>query len=289
MKLKASYWITAGFLCVAGITMMIVGAVNARNNTDTLNFTETFASAESINIDLDNSKFILNISDNADEIEVDFRSVYEGAKAYIRDDTLYVRDSDDDAVFYFGFLEMTNSRKSEVAVTLPKKLYDRITLSGDAARNWEVNDMSCNELNVNIDAGSINLNNIDVSGKKTIIDMDAGSIKSSGCTFAQLDLDMDAGSAFFDRCEFGGVNSKMDAGSIKCTETILKGDFSLKMDAGSAKLDIAGDINDYNLSNNGDMCTMKVNGQKTSNMTSNSAKYDIKIDGDCGTVNISFE
>lgn len=320
--MKAAYWITSGALCAAGTALMIVGALMPANKSKNETFTKTFESAEILDIDLNRCTVELKAEDT-NVFTVEFDDISGTPDAYIEGDTLHIRNKKRLEIVGFGWVR----RSGTVTITVPAQEYENILLGLDAVKCSTMEGIRTRALNMDLDASTVEMEDVTVTEKKAVFDVDAGGITMESCTFKGTDMDMDASSLTVNGCTFDDVRIDMDAAAVHIRDTQfngslkakfdassgefencllhkasfdidagdmdidscrLEGDLDLEVDAASIDVRINGKEEDYCIFSSNSMGSITVNGSHKFELYKD-ARYTIDVNCDAGSADIFFE
>ncbi|MCQ2503445.1 MAG: DUF4097 domain-containing protein [Saccharofermentans sp.] len=105
-------------------------------------------------------------------------------------------------------------------------------------------DTKIDRIEMNIDAGDIDMNDVNVVNYTG--DFDAGNIEISGCTFDKLELEADAGNISMDNSSAENINIKSDAGNVEIKSTDFT-DFEADVDFGNVEIEDVKDLDSYDI------------------------------------------
>ena len=229
--MKKFYKVTGtalGFCFVVGIIFVIVGALMGANTVvafskdhcisfiddnlrwnhkdmDTEQFSNIHIEVKAAKVDVKpstNGRYGIECSLLGDEDSIEF--INEGGN-------LIIRDMSSSSVFIsFSFFSFTEDNK--ITIYVPEDVYlEKITINGDAvdtnigqikgaeelnvnidAGDIDMENMSIGSADINIDAGDVDMQDIDIS-KLLKVYMDAGDLDVKGKIEADIDVEIDAG------------------------------------------------------------------------------------------------
>ncbi len=120
-------------------------------------------------------------------------------------------------------------------------------------------------IDLTIDVSSIVID--DLNALNLYINNDAGSNEINDSTIANIDIDSDVGSTRIDGVDFNSLKGKIDVGSVT--------------------INLIDDVSNYSLKLNGDVASIKVDGQDVGDYNSEGlTNKTIEIDSDVGSIRI---
>lgn len=206
---------------------------------------------QELDIDLNNSKLIIK---NSDIFKIE---ASERIKVIEKDNKIKIKESN----YIF------NNDNSKVYIYLPTNYTFNEVSIDNGAGNILIDSLNTFELDLNIGAGKIDINKLNVIGS-CIIDGGTGSVNITDSSLNNLDLDMGIGEIIINGLIEG--NSEIDAGIGKLT------------------LNLNNAINNYYLDIEKGLGEIILNNTKyNKNYISNLGNNKIKIDGGIGSIIIN--
>jgi len=157
-----------------------------------------------------------------------------------------------------------NNRSPVINIYIPEgRSFDEIYFGGGVGR-VAAEEINAKSLVLAGGVGEYNINNMNAGNLE--IDGGVGSVKLNGTVNGDTKID-------------GGV------GEIKISGQ-LNGNIKLKTGVGSTKLDLTGNISDYNIKVDKGVGSIKLNGNKIEGTYQNNGKYNFDIDAGVGSIDI---
>lgn len=237
--------------------------VSTESSGDITSSTASFPveSVKNLKIDIGLAKLHLEESSDVSVITVTLNRGYEKYYECSMDgDTLNIKYNKKN---YNGFTD----RRSEIAVYIPKGMsFTDIAMDiGATEASFDVDGISCENLMINVGAGTLDADGLTVTG--------------------MTDIMIGAGAVDFDEGIYGDV--KLDCGMGKLTMSgIVKGDLTARCGMGSMELDLDGRETDYNYDLSCEMGELIVNGTSYSSI---SGSRRVNNDGAVGTIKLDCE
>jgi hypothetical protein len=97
-------------------------------------------------------------------------------------------------------------------------------------------DMMLNELDIDVDDGSIKMS--DVVASQADVDLKSGFINGESCQFNRFDLDVKSGVYTSKDGQVGNAEIEVKSGSVSLDKTKLHGDISIEIGSGTGKVDL---------------------------------------------------
>ena len=142
------------------------------------------------------------------------------------------------------------------------------------------------EISISGGVGKVSIN--DLSMEKLTVDGGVGDIKGKNIVVDKVDVDAGVGNIEFDSVEFGTCTIDSGVGNVTVSG-VISGDSEFSGGVGNMDLDIEGSRDDYSLSIDGGIGTVRVNGQKIQDLKENhSGKKELEVDGGLGSISINF-
>jgi DUF4097 and DUF4098 domain-containing protein YvlB len=158
--------------------------------------------------------------------------------------------------------------KSKITVYVPADFVaDRMKLDAGAG-NIEIEDLEAEKLDINAGAGNINGSRI--TAEQVVLDGAVGNITLDQVNFTDSDIDCGVGNVKIQGSLYG--KNKIDCG------------------VGDVTLDLLQSSDDFNLKVEKGLGSVRINGEKYSdlNLNSKTADNSLKIDGGVGNIDVNF-
>lgn len=163
--------------------------------------------------------------------------------------------------------KFSKNTKYSTTLTLPNSVYKKIFIDNGAGK-LNIEKINTDILELNLGAGSTNLNNLTVN-KKTEIDSGAGSLNINNSNLSNLDLDIGVGSANI--------------------ETRLVGISNINNGIGSVNINILDSKDNYKIEVEKGIGTININNEKVKNDTTIGNGINlIDLESGIGTINMQF-
>ncbi len=254
---------------VYGIVTFASGPRFRQNNNDykTVDFDETFTGVTGL--DIDNSTGTLGI-EVGDTFRVEGRNVFEGFKAEVDGDgTLKVSDNESGFRFWGFHFNGFNSPNSKITVYVPA-------------------DFVAEEVRIETGAGAVNLE--DFSTEYLYISAGAGNINGRNLIADKVKVEGGVGSINLSNVTFENTNFNCGVGNVYLSGVLLE-ENSFDCGVGEVRLELTGNVNDYDLDIESGVGQIRVNGKKIEEIehTNRFADHSIEVDGGVGSVRIDIE
>ena len=212
---------------------------------------------------------------------------------YLKGDTLVIEESNKNhwpGISLFG-IHITGDgiryEKRKVVVEIPENMtFENVRLNVDAG-SIQADSLSLSgSFYGDVDAGSIQIEQL--TAGDWFVDVDAGSFQADTVSVVgKTDLDVDAGSIKVE--EFSGKETKMDCdvGSIKLTGEIL-GHVDAECDAGTISMKLSGIRERYHYTGSSELGTITIGGTRLGDFqnTNGQGSYIMTLKCDVGTIEI---
>lgn len=141
-----------------------------------------------------------------------------------------------------------------------------------------------------LDAGAGNINIEDLEAEKLDINAGAGNINGIRITAEQVKLDGGVGNITLDQVNFTDSDIDSGVGNVKIQGS-LYGNNKIDCGVGGVSLDLLQSSDDYNLRVEKGLGSIRINGEKYSdlNWDNKNADNTLKIDGGVGNIDINFQ
>lgn len=228
----------------------VYGDASRSDGTYTENAAQTVIDVDKVRkleIDVDGAEVIFMTDYETNQICIQNSGEYETFVAEVRGDTLKIKEGDEAVLSVLGW---SDNRTMEISI--PEGfVFDEVTM--------------------NMDAGSIEGDGLNVSGRLKI-EVDAGSIELSQVAMGELDVEA-------------------DAGSVTLYDSVLTGNAKIAADIGSAALYLDCEENDFNYQMECDMGSVRINENEWSGIdkkleVNNKAKHTIRMECDMGNIEV---
>ncbi|MCR4730481.1 MAG: DUF4097 domain-containing protein [Saccharofermentans sp.] len=146
-------------------------------------------------------------------------------------------------------------------------------------------DVNLDSLEMNINAGDINMKN--VKGDYLFGDFNAGNIIIKDCTFRKADIDADAGNIQIDDSDFKELKIGTNAGNVQIHDTALV-DVEVESNFGNVEIKGLDDVNAYDIDCDVDAGAIQVGNHSTGRNYSSkgTGAGSIKVEVDAGNIEI---
>jgi len=265
---------------IAGVALILGGGLFygaayaiGENRTDSkvTSLTHTFPSNRNIkSLKIEGMVAKVNIRQNSEnEIKIDGQDILEE---------------------YFEY-EISTSGTLKLSYNPSWKGFGIINIPGMASRKTPVIDIYVPEgmifENVDIDGGIgeynieyINADNLDIDGG-------IGKIIIKNSRIDKLKVDGGVGEYNING-DIGEMKINSGVGKVTVSGSIAR-DIEIDGGVGEVKLDLAGDINNYDVKANSGVGTVKINGEKAVNYKNSGAPYSLRADGGVGSISINIK
>lgn len=233
----------------------------------TIDFTDTFTDVRSLNIDNSTGELKIKVGDT---FKVEAENVLEGFKARVNGNgELTINDNDSGISFFSFHFRGINNPNSKITVYLPE---------GFVAE----------EARISTGAGTVTID--ELNAEYLSISAGAGNIKGSNLTADKVKLEGGVGQVTLDEVDFNDADFDCGVGNLNI-QGVLTGDSKCECGVGEVRMELNGDVNDYDLDVESGIGTVRVNGSRISEdyEGNNSAENSIEIDGGVGNVTINIE
>jgi DUF4097 and DUF4098 domain-containing protein YvlB len=274
--------IAFAIILAVGIMSFVVNAVfgvvnftSGRNfnfNTNskdikTIDYSDTFTEVKSLTIDNSTGELRIRVGDS---FKVEAENVFEGFSAEVSSNG-ELTISDNESKFQFFGIDFNgfNSPNSKITIYVPA-------------------DFIAEEVKIETGAGAVSLEGLNT--EYLYIFAGAGNIKGSKLTADEVEVEGGVGSVNLSEVNFNDTEFDCGVGNVSI-EGVLIGDNEFDCGVGEVKLNLVGDIEDYDLDIDSGVGTVRVNGEKIGEGTRRNSfsDYSIKVDGGVGNVSIDIE
>lgn len=260
---------------ISGIASAVFGVVSAISGNmgytfhdrKTIDVTETFTGVKSL--DIDNSTGNLKI-ETGETFQIVAERVSESFEAKVSGDGVLRLYEDESDFKFFGInFDGLESPNSKITLYLPADFVAEETKIETGAGAVSIEGLQTEYLYISAGAGNITGSN--VSAGKVKIDGGVGNVDLEEVVFEDADFD----------CGVGNLD----------IQGVLTGKNEIDCGVGGVSLDLAGDLEDYDLDIDAGVGTIRINGEKISGEANidNHGGNSIKIDGGVGDVRINIK
>lgn len=224
----------------------------------------------SVNIDCDMGG-IEFVEGKQYSVEMDYAAKLGAPAVKVENNTLTITPSSrTHGWFNFNLIGIGNYAKTKIKVYYPKgSTFNQVKVSNDMG-DVVLNNIKAQTMDLNADAGSIELDQIDVGSLK--IDADMGDVKGTNIKTGGADISLDAGSLTLSGAFAGMTKIDSDMGSCTLNTSLPKTTYSIeaKMDLGDCEVDGVDVGSNYTVTNA-------------------SASNHLKLNCDTGDVKVNFQ
>ncbi len=147
-----------------------------------------------------------------------------------------------------------------------------------------INDKTFNDVNINIDAGKHNIENL--RSNNFSLDLGAGKTVLNNISINSLtEIETDAGTLNINDSILNNLSLKLDAGSSNIN-AILKGSNGIDLGAGKLVLNLLDSLDNYTIKLTEDVGRITLNGEKVTNSTYSNGPSYIEVEGGAGSIEI---
>lgn len=302
MKKSIAACLISGFIfIVLGIITIItsvsmgvaeeIGNIFDESNIENLKtYTETYDSVTSIDFDVDAADLEVTVGDvfsieYSKQENADFETcVDENGVWHIKGSQFSRKVRLSNIISWF-----VNNDKQTIYITIPADtVLSNVDIKADAG-NIVWDSIRCDDCNISLNAGNIELDRADVSGS-FVLECAAGNIEADSCTAQKIDMSADAGNIEIGAGEASEVYISVDMGNIEWSGDVGK---SMNMDSnmGNITIRLPGSTDDYNIYADSNMGSITLNdrdysGLEQSISVNNSASKTIYAESDLGNIDI---
>lgn len=207
------------------------------------------------------------IPTDSDEVTVEAKNVSDDFYVKEYDNgSIEIIDNEKGRKIFFGF-SFNSTRNKRIKVYVPKNLLlEEFELEAGAG-NINIRDLQVSNLDITAGVGNI----------------DGDSIKAS-----KVEIESGVGNTTLRDVEFGVTDISGGVGEIEVRGKI-DGNITLSAGVGNLRLDLEGDINDYNIDGEKGLGSIRINGDSTSRFYNKESKYDIDYEGGVGNITINIK
>jgi len=261
---------------IAGVALILGGglvygaayAIGERNtNARVASLTHTFPSNRNISsLRVDEMVARVNIRQSAgDEIKVEAVDVVEEYFKYdIADGTL--RISYNPGFRSFGFINipwLTNRRTPVINIYVPEGMvFENVDIAGGVG-DYNIEYINADSFNLDGGVGRVTVENSWIN--RLEIDGGIGEYNING--------------------DIGEMNISGGVGRIAVSGSVER-DIRIDGGVGEIKLDLAGDINNYDVRSDSGIGAVRINGERANNFNNPGAPYRLSADGGIGSISI---
>ncbi len=147
-------------------------------------------------------------------------------------------------------------------------------------------DLDLNFLELDLDAGRLNMDNITV--KDFELEVGAGTINITNSEFDKTSISGGAGKMEIKNSTLKNLDLESGVGSTYISGTIL-GKSEIECGVGSINLELSNSIDDYTLLVEKGLGSIKINGDEVSSKTIGHGINSLSIEGGVGSINLDFQ
>lgn len=277
------------FLAVSIISGIITAVVHVTgyfsdNGGETVDIVKEFDSVRDIRIEMKAGE--LNIKEGTgDKIYVEVVNAREDFEVNLSSNgSLVIKDKKE----FFRFINFDGSRKTVVTVSLPKDFVaERMNVEAGAG-GIKISDVRANRLSIDLGAGNTNIKNIRVD--KLDMNAGAGNIYGTNLYAEDVDIDGGVGNITLEEVEFYNTDVDSGVGNVEIAG-LLYGKNEFDGGVGETRLRIANSSDAYRVRVEKGLGSIRINGEKYSNVNWNNttAENSIFAKGGVGNIIIEFE
>lgn len=248
-------------------THSVSRSYSSKDDREIVDFEGDFDGVRSLKID--NSTGELRIM-TGDTFRVEAKDVLEGFEAEVKSNGELCVTDNETGIHFFGFhISGINNPNSKITVYIPENFVAEEVRIETGAGTVSIDRLNTDYLYISAGAGNIKADNI--TAGKVKMEGGVGSVNFSNVSFTDAEFN----------CGVGGVN----------ISGVMLGDNKLECGVGSVKLNLTGDIRDYDLDIDSGVGSIRVNGDKVrdNELRNRSAANSIEVEGGVGDVNIDIE
>ena len=246
---------------IGGIGSAVIGLAGGFSSGKTINFEDTFDNVKSIKVESSTAKISIV---EGDSFEVTGEDVSDSMKAYVENNVLIVKDTDKGL-----FSVLDGGADGRITITVPEDFVAELTRIDTGT--GKVNLEYLNTKKLEIAAGTGNVTGSYINASQVTIEGGVANIRLNNVAFNDTTID-------------GGV------GNIEI-QGILTGRTNLDCGVGSVNLSIVGDYDDYNIEVEAGLGSIRINGEKVSEINKSviGAINDLNVEGGVGSINIDIQ
>lgn len=276
MKIK-KVTIIALILIVAGLLTCIVSfgfgfrfdkiENNKHTENKTFDLSDQNDNIKNLDIDLDACHFYIIKGEN---FNIDIKNSIENTVTHeVNGDTLKVeqklKHKANIVLFGWNFGNGRGFDKTVITLTIPKNYtFDNVKIDVDVVK-MDIDALKTKDLTIKNGVGSSTLNNIEADKAK--IESDVGSVDINVSNLNDTDIESNVGSI-----KYNGE---------------LTGDCSISSDVGSVIVNLDGSLSDYSFRGHSGVGSIKINGNKLSDINQSGGNTKIKLDSSVGSIKIN--
>ncbi|MDF2510534.1 MAG: putative rane protein [Herbinix sp.] len=257
--------IISAIINVGVIIASVVSGGLSMNKEKSIDFSEVFTDVSSLEVN--NSTGKLTILEG-DSFKVEAENVSRNFEAKLtKEGTLKVLDNSQNIKFLWFRFNGINNPNSQITVYLPKDFIAEDIILDSGAGNVNIDGVQTQYLMLSAGAGNINGSNI--AAEKVKVDGGVGNVNLEKVSFEDSDFDCGVGNLTVNGTLLG--KNKFDCG------------------VGDVTLELAGDMDDYNIKVDAGVGNIRLNGEKISSEYENNNNSPNSIDIDGGVGNVTIE
>lgn len=258
------------FTIISGIVTAIIAvtgifSISSSKSTSTkVDGSYNYSNVQSIDIDHSLGKLIIKTSDS-DEVIVETTNVTDEFKIKLKDNgELYIQDEKE----FFSVFGNNIGKNRKIVIYLPE-------------------DFIADKVDIDAGAGNIEIENL--TARKFVLNAGFGNVDGEGIIADSCSLESGVGNVSLSKVDFKHFDVEGGVGNIK-VDGVLLGKTSVESGVGNIRLIVRGNINDYNISTEKGIGSVKVDGNGVNLINgNNNASNFMTIEGGIGNIDIDFE
>lgn len=254
--------IISSVLFSLGLIIIITGVLCGGNIKDAISLSDANRDVNLVSVNKDFSKETirnLKLDVSAGKVYIkegkSFRVegenlVKDSFEIEVRDNTLYVNESDDfNWSFVFRLGVFFDGGESKITITVPSGfVFDNTEIEVKAGK-VDIDKFSSNTFDLQLDAGRVDLDNTSVTSKASI-KLNAGAVKAKDYNGKNLEVEVSAGSCDLSGAFYETLDLSCSAGSINIESSLSEEEYSYDLDQTAGSIRINGDsYKEYNNTN----------------------------------------
>lgn len=278
------------FLAVSIISGIITAVVHVTgyfsdNGGETVDIVKEFDSDSVRDIRIEMKAGELKVKEGSgDKIYVEVANAREDFEVNLSSGgNLVIKDKKE----FFRFISF-DGRKTVVTVSLPRDFVaERMNIEAGAG-GIKISDVRANKLSIDLGAGNTDIRNIRVD--KLDMNAGAGNIYGTNLYAEDVDIDGGVGNITLEEVEFYNTDVDSGVGNVEIAG-LLYGKNEFDGGVGETRLRIANSSDAYRVRVEKGLGSIRINGEKYSNVNWNNttAENSIFAKGGVGNINIEFE
>jgi DUF4097 and DUF4098 domain-containing protein YvlB len=248
------------------LVSVVSGDAFTKKDEKTIDFSETYTDVKSLDIDNATGEFRIKIGET---FKIEAQNVPESFEAKVDSNgELTIRENKNRVHFLWFNFNGFGSINSKITLYLPANFVAEEVKIDTGAGSVTVEDLHTEYLSISAGAGNISGRNI--TAEEVKVEGGVGNVNLNEVNFKDAEFD----------CGVGNL----------AIEGILVGDNKIDCGVGEVDLNLKGDIKDYDLDIDSGVGSVRVNGEKISELDNNNdADHSIKVDGGVGNVKIDIK